>query len=323
MLRILWLLLLIALPGHAQTFEEKMPEKPPGWWQKSDLIDYGIITASLGLFGVLHLVKPLDSSGIGPSFDEAHPSRILDPSLGMTLGKPYLVENKQETVPALWVGLAIPVVGTWLGLQEGLTPGRDARHLHDTLVGFAETMAGTLLVTEALKFSFGRLRPDFQDRTKRYYCNRSDHADIDCTGFSEGPLADSASSIESIWADGRRSFPSGHSSTSFALATYAALVTGGHFVWGKDSSSTTRIWGIPIQTALLGLASFVAWSRVDDGRHNISDVLTGSAIGIAVANVAYWRRFSTDGVSRKSKFSDRVSLTGGPTSVGIGLSLTF
>lgn len=290
----------------------------------SDFVDYSIIAGAIGGWGVLHLLSPLDSAGIGPRFDPAHPAAILDPQYSAQLGRKYLVEDKEETVPALWVGLAIPVIGGWLALQEGLPKGRDGRHLHDTLVGFAEATTLTLLTTEVLKFSFGRLRPDFQDRVRRYYCNRPDHADVQCSGFTAGPLADDPAKNEKVWADSRRSFPSGHASTSFALATYAALVTGGHFVWGRDADSTSRAWAIPVQTVILGLAGLVAWSRVDDGRHNVSDVLTGTAVGIAMANLSYWRRFDTNGRSRSGGFdSESMALTGGPGDVGVGLSLRF
>ena len=164
-----------------------------------------------------------------------------------------------------------------------------------------------------------------QDRVRRYYCNRPDHADVDCAGLNEGPLSEDPSKIEKIWADSRRSFPSGHASTSFALATYAALVTGGHFVWGKEATDTTRAWGIPLQAAVLSLAAFVAWSRVNDGRHNLSDVLTGAALGTAMANLAYWRRFDTAGHSRNSDFAGTaMSLTGGPAgATGVGLLVRF
>ncbi len=309
---------LIALPAVGD------PAATTGWWHPSDLIDYGIIGGSLGIFTAVHLSTPLETAGIGPRFDPQHPAAILNPALSGTLGRKYLLEDKEETVPALWVELAVPVIGGWLALQEGLPGNRDARHLHDTLVGFGEAMSLTLMTTEVLKFSFGRLRPDFQDRVRRYYCNRPDHADVDCTGFTEGPLSTDPVQNEKIWADGRRSFPSGHASTSFALATYAALVTGGHYVWGRDATNTTRTWGIPIQVALFGIASFVAWSRVNDGRHNVSDVLTGAALGTALSSLSYWRRFDTAGRSRNADFlANGLSLTGGPGAAGVGLMLKF
>ena len=300
-------------------------ETPPPrrWGQAADWVDYGILAGSLGAVGGLHLLSPLESAGIGPRFDASRPAEILQPALSDRIGRKYLIEDKEETVPALWLGLAIPAVGAWLGLQEGLPANRDGRHLHDTLVGLGEATALTLLGTEALKFAFGRLRPDFQDRTRRYYCTRADHGGIDCSAFDEGPLSANPGQVEKIWADGRRSFPSGHSSTAFALATYAALVSGGHFVWGEGATAQSRAWGIPLQIVAVSLASFVAWSRVDDGRHNVSDVLTGAALGTALANLAYWRRFDPGGHSRRGGHAaEALALSGGPGS-SVGVSVGF
>lgn len=62
---------------------------------------------------------------------------------------------------------------------------------------------------------------------------------------------------------GRFSFPSGHTSGSFATATVLAR----HFGWKV---------GIPAYVA----ASYVAASRVQDNRHYISDVIFGAAMGV-------------------------------------------
>ena len=110
----------------------------------------------------------------------------------------------------------------------------------------------------------------------------------------------------------------GGARTAFALAGYATLVTGGHFVWG-DPERRRPLLGIALQGSALGLAGLVAWSRVHDGRHNPSDVLTGAAIGLAMANVAYWRRFDTQGRSRRGRWSE-TTLTAGPGDAGLGLA---
>ena len=92
---------LVALPGFAD------PPAPNGWWHTSDLVDYGIIAGSLGIFAGTHFATPLDSAGIGPRFDPQHPASILDPVYSDRIGKKYRVEDKQETVPALWVEVAL------------------------------------------------------------------------------------------------------------------------------------------------------------------------------------------------------------------------
>jgi membrane-associated phospholipid phosphatase len=66
---------------------------------------------------------------------------------------------------------------------------------------------------------------------------------------------------------GRRSFPSGHSSASFATAA----VIGHHFGW--------RGW-LPAYAA----ATFVAWSRDRAHVHYVSDCIFGAALGITVGH---------------------------------------
>ncbi len=63
---------------------------------------------------------------------------------------------------------------------------------------------------------------------------------------------------------GSQSFPSGHTSISFSAAEYMRKR------YGLE-------WGIPAY----GLASFVAYSRVESGQHHPHDVIAGAAIGIA------------------------------------------
>lgn len=288
----------LARPAAAQAAEAPQAE----WWKGSMAIDYGVIGAAAGGWFALTRAAPPSGSGIGPSFDPKNPAAILDSSLADRIGKPHLLEVKGETVPTHTVAYAIAPVAGWLLLQEGLASPRDGEprglRLHETGVGLAEALALNLLTTEVLKVSVGRLRPDFQDRVRRFYCQKADHQGVSCTG-SEVPLDDDPVKAQKLLDDGRKSFPSGHSSTSFALATYAALATGGRFVWSADATAGSRAAGIGAQVAALGLAGWVAWTRVDDGRHNVSDVLTGAAIGTVFANIAYWRRFDTDGAVRR------------------------
>ncbi|MSP92717.1 MAG: phosphatase PAP2 family protein [Myxococcales bacterium] len=316
-------------PAGATTPTAAIPQPAPvastGWWSTRDLVDYGIVAGSLGGFYAIHSLTPSAQSGIGPSFDAAHPAAILKAEFADQTGRKHLIEDKGETVPAAYVGAALPLVAAWLGLQEGLAANSDARHLHDVLVGLGDSMATTLFVTEILKYEFGRLRPDFQDRVRRHYCTTQKSVEISCTG-AEVPLDADPAKADKVFADGRRSFPSGHSSTSFVLATYAGLVTGGHLVWGERATPTTRMVGIALQATVLGLAGFVVWSRVDDGRHNPTDVLAGSLIGVAMANVAYWRRFTSSGTSRRAVRGEpgvQVSLAPGPVPAGMGFTVRF
>jgi membrane-associated phospholipid phosphatase len=62
----------------------------------------------------------------------------------------------------------------------------------------------------------------------------------------------------------RASWPSGHSAQSFALA----------------SSVSDEIDFVPATVALYTAASLTGWSRINDNRHWLSDVVTGALIGI-------------------------------------------
>ena len=79
--------------------------------------------------------------------------------------------------------------------------------------------------------------------------------------------------LESIY--GSTSFPSGHTTTSFALALMVLLLT-----WGQKS-----VW---VGWSLLILASLIGVSRVYVGVHFPTDVLGGAALGSVCAGVTYF-----------------------------------
>jgi membrane-associated phospholipid phosphatase len=76
---------------------------------------------------------------------------------------------------------------------------------------------------------------------------------------------------------GSESFPSGHAAAAFALAT----------------SLGDAIHNTGATVGLYGLATGTAWSRLNDDRHWLSDVLLGAAIGITNAKLVegHWRVF--------------------------------
>ena len=98
-----------------------------------------------------------------------------------------------------------------------------AFHDRDGFVQFSESGAVTLGVTYGLKYSIDATRPN----------------------------------------GGQHSFPSGHTSTSFASAEFIR----GRYGWS---------YGIPAYIA----ASFVGYSRVESKQHHTRDVIAGAVIGI-------------------------------------------
>ncbi len=73
------------------------------------------------------------------------------------------------------------------------------------------------------------------------------------------------------------SWPSGHTTMAFALAT----------------SVSDEVRFIPVAVVLYGGATLTAWSRVNDNRHWATDVVTGALVGIVSAKLmnGRWRVF--------------------------------
>ena len=112
----------------------------------------------------------------------------------------------------------------------------------------------------------GRLRPDFLSRCKL-------DQNLKCTGK------------ESLVTEGRRSFPSGHSSSTFGGLGFISLFLSDHFSIFDGSGRIHKfiIFLIPILTA-----SLVSISRIMDYRHHWSDVLAGFLIGCASAITGFF-----------------------------------
>lgn len=155
------------------------------------------------------------------------------------------------------------MVGIYSGALELtliLVP-RDARWYH--VKGWAEAYATTAALTQIAKITFGRHRP--------YY--------------------DPAVSTD---AEGRVSFFSEHSSLMFAGSLYFSLYLHQHlFAPWRDGAFAW--WEAPVYAGFAGLSTYVAYTRVEDHQHHVSDVITGAAVGSTLAAGFY--------VYQQSRFS--------------------
>jgi membrane-associated phospholipid phosphatase len=68
---------------------------------------------------------------------------------------------------------------------------------------------------------------------------------------------------------GNVSFPSGHTALAFALAT----------------SVSHEVHFLPAQIGLFSAATLTGWSRINDNKHWLSDVVGGAAVGITSAMI--------------------------------------
>ncbi|KAI9029212.1 phosphatidic acid phosphatase type 2/haloperoxidase [Hyaloraphidium curvatum] len=179
---------------------------------------------------------------------------------------------------------------------------RSLLELHSALLGLAFALSLTVLLTESFKVYVGALRPDFISRCAPNWpaAASSLAGGIASTGINfggqpPGPLrmfngtvcTGSSGTVE----DGRKAFPSGHASLSFAglgfLSLHLAMAKG----WMFSSPRPAYLAPAVVALAPAVLAACIAVSRVIDYRHSPLDVAAGSVLGMLAACWAFGRYF--------------------------------
>ncbi|GAA5965605.1 hypothetical protein JCM3765_004752 [Sporobolomyces pararoseus] len=186
--------------------------------------------------------------------------------------------------------------------------------IHHGVLGLAASRAIMRLTVEFLKTQVGRLRPSFFAR-----CNY-DLVTKTCNVTGEHALA--------LLKDGRKSFPSGHSSTSFQgllfLTLFLAGKNGAFAISAPYPRSTplqSRFLRLSICIAPLFLAAFVCLTRLQDHWHHPTDVMAGATIGSACALLTYLIYYrnpffvSTENGSGEIEMSEALRELGNPKDV--------
>ncbi|KAL6714419.1 hypothetical protein ACLMJK_007842 [Lecanora helva] len=139
-------------------------------------------------------------------------------------------------------------------------------------------MLATFL-TDVVKNSVGRPRPDLLDRCKPK------------KGTPEHKLVNIDVCTETnhhVLHDGWRSFPSGHSSLAFSGLGYLAFFFAGQMHIFRPRTDLARVL---LALAPLVGATLIAISRLEDYRHDVYDVTVGSILGLLVAYFSYSRYY--------------------------------
>jgi membrane-associated phospholipid phosphatase len=202
----------------------------------------------------------------------------------------FFSPNEGGMTPADWQVPGWAITGAGAGIAIAMAAGDDPSRWYHAK-GLAESLATGSLVTGAIKLSFGRHRPD--------------HVADDVSG-------------------GNRSFPSGHATQAFAIATYTVLYLRGHgFEQWRPRGTFTWWEGAAYAGIYLGAASLAA-ERVLHHRHHLSDVLVGSTLGSAASLGFYLyqeRRYQRHRAGKREGMIV-LPLVGSDTT-GIQLSTTF
>lgn len=204
-----------------------------------------IATICLGLVSVIIalMIEPKERIAYFENFNERYPYS------GETIGVPI--------VAILIIILPCAV----LGILTLTYPRR--MDLCLAAMSLAQSLCLTLLITEALKVTVARPRPNFFS-----YCQYNESTSK-CTGPA------------SHKRDARLSFPSGHASNSFATGTWMCLFLGQFFQKGEE------IWWILMRFVPIMIATFIAATRIIDYMHHVSDVVGGVIIGIGCSSLIF------------------------------------
>ncbi|KAJ4383985.1 hypothetical protein N0V86_000829 [Didymella sp. IMI 355093] len=257
----------------------------------SYIIDYLIIVVLIGVFTIIDKVAPF------------HQPFSLQ---NYTLHYPFAVKERVP-VPLLCVlvvgGPAVIIAFYTLvidGLFSHQTPMPSARagvkrlsgryrfkdrlwELNCGILGLGLSVGAAFTITGALKNAIGKPRPDLIDR-----CKVREGVGIDLTSLTLQTIEICTQTDNYILQDGFKSFPSGHSSVSFAGLFYLSLYLAAklHVMDAKGEVWRTFIVMVPT----LG-AALITGTRIMDARHHPFDVLSGASLGIFVAWAAYRQYF--------------------------------
>ncbi|KAJ5534404.1 hypothetical protein N7527_000658 [Penicillium freii] len=253
----------------------------------SYIFDYVIIIACAIGFSILNKVEPF------------HQHFSLT---NISIQYPYAVHERVPMIYALCISGLFPLVLIILytlvidGLfshhkpQDVASGKRKLRgphrwkdrlwELNCGILGLLLAQGLAFVITQALKTACGKPRPDLIDRCQP----RANSTDL-FPGLSNSTIC---TGDPALLTDGFRSWPSGHSSSSFAGLVYISLWLGGklHIMDNRGEAWKALLVMVPLLAA-----SLVAVSRIMDARHHPFDVITGSMLGVVCGFVAYRQYF--------------------------------
>jgi diacylglycerol diphosphate phosphatase / phosphatidate phosphatase len=265
---------------------------------------YGPEYAAVATIGVLAGLDvssqiPIGPALLGPRFDPERPNlaALMDPRLDRVVGAPY-VQEKIPTRAVLLGDIGALLITTAIDAAVA----HDGHRTHNLVLGGLESVAATFAITEALKLSVGRLRPDYRDRYVRAACGGvvDAPAGLDCSAVVADGFVVSADDLR----DGRVSFVSGHTSSSFAMASYLFWHLGSSYVWNDQAPPWAPAVAALGAGALLGTAGIVGATRLADGRHHPEDVVAGAALGTTIGTAMWFVHFGLDGHARRRSWSN-------------------
>lgn len=150
---------------------------------------------------------------------------------------------------------------------------------HAALLGLFSAVLVNAIITNGVKIMVGRPRPDFMARCWP--------GGAKIVWNSDGTPACSANSVRPD--DGRKSFPSGHTSWSTTGLGYLSFWVAGKLQCFDCKGG--QPWRIVIAVLPISGAVYIGLTRIEDYWHHWEDVLAGFILGSLVAYTFYRQQF--------------------------------
>ncbi|KQK09080.1 hypothetical protein BRADI_2g45920v3 [Brachypodium distachyon] len=171
---------------------------------------------------------------------------------------------KSNTVP-VWAVPVIAVIGPMIIFVVIYIRRRNVYDLHHAILGILFSVLITGVLTDAIKDAVGRPRPNFFWR-----CFPDGIAVYD--NITTGVICHGEASVIK---EGHKSFPSGHTSWSFAGLGFLSWYLAGKITVFDRRGHVAKLCVVILP---LLVAAMIAISRVDDYWHHWQDVFTGGII---------------------------------------------
>jgi membrane-associated phospholipid phosphatase len=229
--------------------------------------------------------------------DHAEDGRRTMGALPKNIGRSFIGVFSKENLAPLLVGAAATGAGSFADTKaRNLFAGRAE------MLGETGSTAGSLKVMAPLTvslFAAGRFARDGAFRSFSYDATQA----VIVNGLYTQILK---SAVGRTRPDGsnRVSFPSGHTSSAFALATVAER----HYGWKV---------GVPSYLA----AGAIGLSRIERSKHYLSDVLAGATLGVITARTVVRANGEPEGRRRAFSLTPMTDAQG--TGVGVGASVSW
>lgn len=238
-------------------------------------------------FGIIYIVLELTVSPF---------KRIIQPADWPS----YQFPHKPDTVEVWWLGvlaIVVPTIAIVAAVvqsnvyftQKKISGKRRSFLLWDIYdVFMAYTLAVVLcgVLTSVVKLLYGRPRPDFFIRCfPTQDLNNQNEIANKIASISTTDLICENTDEKEV-EEGRKSFPSGHSSIAFVSFAFVAF-----YIWGKCLAfaryGKRRSWRFATGWPFIIFATYVCLSRTQDYRHHWTDVLGGGLLGLFTAYICY------------------------------------